>query len=132
MPPASPTDASRETPFFFEPGQRPLYAVYHEPLRERAGAPVLVYVHSTGVEQITNYRNQVNLARAAAAAGFPALRYHARGHGDSGGDFADVTRDSLVEDARAAAVEALRRSGAARVVWAGDRLGALVAACALG
>jgi len=131
MPPSSPPDVARETPFFFESGQRPLYAVYHAPHRERAHAPVVVYVHSTGVEQLTNYRNQSNLARAAAAAGFPVLRYHARGHGDSGGDYAEVTFERLVEDARAAAAEARARSGAARVAWVGERLGALVAARAL-
>ncbi|MEQ1831546.1 MAG: alpha/beta hydrolase, partial [Candidatus Eisenbacteria bacterium] len=85
-----------------------------------------------GVEQITLYRQEVLTARAAAAAGFPVLRYHARGHGDSTGASADVTLASLVADARAAADEAKRRSGATRVIWLGVRLGALVAALAGG
>jgi len=92
----------------------------------------VVHVHGLGVEQITLYRQEVLAARAAAARGFPVLRYHARGHGDSGGSSADVTLDTLVADARAAADEALRRSGRERLVWLGVRMGALVAGTAGG
>jgi hypothetical protein len=60
------------------------------------------------------------------------FRYHARGHGDSAGDFAAVTFAGLVEDARAAAAQGLERSGARGIVWLGVRFGALVAAAALG
>lgn len=107
-----------------------MYAVHHAPSPDAPLAPVLVHVHGLGVEQITLYRQEVRIARAAAALGFPVLRVHARGHGDSAGDFADVTLDSLVEDARAAADEARRRSGRDRVLWLGVRFGALVAALA--
>ena len=93
---------------------------------------MVVHVHGLGVEQITLYRQEVLTARAAAAAGHPVFRYHSRGHGDSAGSFADVTLASLVADARAAADEAKRRTGAERVVWLGVRMGALVAALAGG
>src|SRR5262245_44836634 len=131
--PAAPPDraAAAEIPFFFSSGDRPLYAVYHAPVPGRAGAPAVVHCHSLGVEQVTCYRAEVLCARAAAAAGFPVLRYHARGHGDSAGDFAAVTLESLTQDALAAAGEVLRRSGAEQVVWVGVRFGALVAAAAL-
>lgn len=91
-------------------------------------APVIVHVHGLGVEQITLYRQETLAARAAAAAGYPVLRYHARGCGDSAGDSASITLGTLVEDARAAAEEAKRRSGATRVIWLGVRFGAIVAA----
>jgi len=117
-----------ETPFFFDSGDRPLYAVHHEARRFRHDAPVLVHCHSLGVEQLTAYRAEVLLARAAATAGFPVLRWHARGHGDSAGDFTDVTLERMTEDALAAAAEARRLSGASRVVWLGVRFGALSAA----
>ncbi len=110
----------------------PLYAVLHDAVPGRPEAPVIVHVHALGVEQITLYRQEVLAARGATALGFPVLRYHARGHGDSAGSSADVTLSSLVTDARAAADEAKRRSGRARVVWLGVRLGALVAAIAGG
>jgi pimeloyl-ACP methyl ester carboxylesterase len=107
-----------------------LYGVYHPPAIER-GRPVVVHVHGLGVEQITTYRAEVLCARALAAAGSPVLRFHARGHGDSSGDFAAVTLETMTEDACAAADEALRRSGAARVLWLGVRFGALAAARAI-
>jgi pimeloyl-ACP methyl ester carboxylesterase len=66
--------------------------------------------------------------RRAAERGYPALLYHSRGHGDSGGDFAEVTYESLVEDALTAGEHVLQLSGARRIVWFGLRVGALVAA----
>jgi pimeloyl-ACP methyl ester carboxylesterase len=110
----------------------PVYAVFHAAVPGQPDAPVVVHVHAVGVEQLTLYRQEVLAARAAAARGFPVLRYHARGHGDSAGSAADVTLASLVADARAAADEARRRSGRMRVVWLGVRLGALLAAVAGG
>jgi len=124
--------AATETPFFFAVHGVPIYAVLHDAAADRAGAPVVVHVHGLGVEQITLYRQEVLAARAAAALGFPVLRWHARGHGDSAGAAADVTRETLVADARAAADEAKRRTGATRVVWLGVRMGALIAALAGG
>jgi hypothetical protein len=120
--------ASLETPLHFESAGKPLYGVYLAPRRARAGAPVVVHVHGLGVEQIALYREETLAARAAAALGIPVFRWHARGHGDSSGDFADVTLATLEEDARAAAAEARRRSGASRVVWLGVRFGTLTAA----
>ncbi len=128
---AMPTADAPETPLFFEHAGRPLYAVYHAPAPGRPGAPLLVHCHSLGVEQLTTYRSEVLFARAAAAAGVPVFRYHARGHGDSAGDFADVRFEGLVEDALAAAREGLARSGARGVAWLGVRFGALIAAAAL-
>ncbi len=122
--------AAPETPFFFESDDRPCYAVSHAAAQSRKGAPVLVHVHSLGIEQLTLYRQEVLVARASAARGIPALRYHSRGHGDSAGDFAAVSLARLVTDARHAADEAKRRSGATRVAWLGVRFGALVAALA--
>lgn len=125
------TTSLHETPLFFTAADRPLYAVYHTPARQRAGAPVVVHCHAIGGEQMTSNRTEVTMARAAAAGGFPVFRFHARGHGDSAGDFADVTLEGLADDARAAANEARARSGTRRVVWFGLRFGALVAAEAI-
>jgi alpha/beta superfamily hydrolase len=126
-----PTPAPPEVPLFFESSGRPLYGVYHPPAPGREGAPLVVHCHSLGVEQVTIYRNEVLFARAAAARGVPVFRWHGRGHGDSAGDFADVTLAGLVEDALAAADEGRRRSRAAGLVWLGVRFGALVAAGAM-
>ncbi|MEO5616282.1 MAG: alpha/beta hydrolase [Candidatus Eisenbacteria bacterium] len=119
-----------ETPLFFASAGTPAYAVLHEPHSPRPGAPAVVHCHSLGVEHVTLYRTEVLAARAAAEAGCFTLRYHARGHGDSGGSTADVTFERLVEDALGAADELSRRTGATRFVWAGARFGALVACAA--
>jgi uncharacterized protein len=119
-----------EAPHFLPVGDVPLYAVWHGVEGPPPGR-VVVHVHGLGIEHLTSYRNHVRLARGAAALGTPVLRYHARGHGDSGGDFADVTLEGLVEDALAAAAAARERAGGRGVVWFGDRLGGLVAARAL-
>jgi alpha/beta superfamily hydrolase len=124
-------DAVVETPLHVTSGDRPLYGIYYPPRRSRHGAPVVVHCHSVGVEQLTAYRNETLLARAASAIGLPVFRFHARGHGDSAGDFADLTLATLTEDALAAAAEARRRSGARKVVWLGVRFGAYVAASAM-
>lgn len=129
MPVATP--ATPATPLFFTSAGRPLYGVYHPPERQRPAPAVVVQCHSVGVEQMTLYRPEVLHARAAAASGYPVFRFHARGHSDSAGDFAEVTLAGLVEDALAAAAEARKRSGASRVIWLGARFGALVAAGAI-
>jgi len=129
-PPLPVTLRAPEEPLFFSSGGLPLYGVYHAPARPGRDA-VVVHVHGLGVEQITTYRAEVLCARALAAAGHPVFRFHARGHGDSSGDFSAVTLETMAEDAGVAAEEARRRSGARRVVWLGVRFGALVAARAL-
>jgi pimeloyl-ACP methyl ester carboxylesterase len=110
----------------------PVHAVLHASPMPGPPSAVVVHVHALGVEQITLHRQQVLSARLAAAAGIPVLRYHARGHGDSAMSPAEVTLTTLVEDARAAADEAKRRTGCTRVLWLGVRMGALVAALAGG
>lgn len=123
--------ALEEHPLFFESGDRPCFGVHHAAPPAPEGV-VVVHVHGLGVEQIALYREEVLSARAVAAAGHPVFRHHARGHGDSAGDFSAVTVSTLVEDARAAADCARRRTGAARVIWLGVRFGAIVAALAAG
>lgn len=117
-----------EEPEFFASADRPLYSMTYRPGRPRPAAPVVVHCHGFGVEQLTSYRSEVITARATAGIGIPTFRYHSRGHGDSGGDFADVTLEGMVEDALAAADRAKSLTGASRVVYLGVRFGALVAA----
>jgi len=124
--------AAPEIPFFMQVKGLPVYCVLHEAVAGRPGVPVGVHVHGLGVEQITLYRQEVLAARAAAARGIPVLRFHARGHGDSAGSSADVTLETLVEDAQAAADVAKQRTGRGRVAWLGIRMGAIVAALAGG
>jgi hypothetical protein len=79
---------------------------------------------------IRNYRREVVLARAMAGRGVAVQRFHYRGTGNSSGDEADTSFDTMVEDACTAA-ETLAGSLEAAARWfVGTRFGAIVAAAA--
>jgi pimeloyl-ACP methyl ester carboxylesterase len=86
-----------------------------------------VVCHSFGLEQIYLHRSEITVARELARAGFPVLRYHGQGYGDSEADQESITLSSHLADA-AAAVEVLRSQGVARVGVLGARFGGMVAA----
>lgn len=129
-----------EEAFFFGPAGAPLYGVLHAPAAAgaRAAYPAVVHVHSYGIEQVAAYRIEVEFARAAATAGFPVLRFHMSGSGDSFGEFADITIDGMVRDVGLAVrlLEERGLAGAGRApILLGVRLGcdvAIRAAAALG
>lgn len=88
----------------------------------------VVICSSILVEQLTNYRPEVLLARGLAARGFAVQRFHYRGTGLSGGENTDATWETMCEDA-AAATERLRsRAHVDGVAFIGARWGAAVAA----
>jgi pimeloyl-ACP methyl ester carboxylesterase len=118
-------------PLFFSSAGRPLYGFYCPAVALRADPPAIVACHSIGLEHIVPTRMLAMVVRQAAAMGYPAMLYHSRGHGDSSGDFADVTLDGLVEDALNAAACVREQSGAKRVIFMGVRFGTVVAAAAL-
>jgi hypothetical protein len=117
-----------EEAFFFGPDGAPLFAVLHLPARATAFPPI-IHVHSYGIEQVASYRIEVEFARAAAAAGFPVLRFHMTGAGDSFGDFAEMTIASMVADVgRAVELMVQRGLGAdSKPILLGVRLGCDVA-----
>lgn len=81
-------------------------------------------------ELLKNYRREVLIGRALAMTGSAVERFHYRGTGHSDGDILDVTFDSLVADAVAAGARLRAAVDVDRVVFAGTRFGALVAAAA--
>jgi pimeloyl-ACP methyl ester carboxylesterase len=87
-----------------------------------------VICHSFGEEQSHLYRLDVMAARGLAAVGFPVLRFHGQGYGDSAGSVEDVDVASHLADA-ADAVDALReRTDVRSIGVAGARFGGTVAA----
>ena len=117
----------RHRKYFISHG-RPLYSLMH---RGGPAAPVIIYCHGFAQEHLFNWRAEVLGADILARRGYSTFSYHARAHGDSAGNFADLTFEGLVEDAMAAADHATAATGATRIVWVGIRFGALVAAAVI-
>jgi pimeloyl-ACP methyl ester carboxylesterase len=83
-----------------------------------------------GAQQANLTTVEVACCRALAAAGFPVLRYHPRGYGDSQASAADVTLGSQVQDAVDAARLLAASADVASVGFFGALLGGAVAALA--
>ena len=84
--------------------------------------------HGFGAEQVNLQPMEVALARALAAAGFPVLRYHGQGYGDSERPSEAVTLDSHLVDASDAVDALVAATGLTRVAVIGARVGGSVAA----
>jgi pimeloyl-ACP methyl ester carboxylesterase len=87
-----------------------------------------VICHSFGLEQINLSRAEVVCARALAEAGFPVLRYHTQGYGDSERRSTPVGLAAHLDAAADAAALVQQLPGIERVGMVGARFGALVAA----
>jgi pimeloyl-ACP methyl ester carboxylesterase len=83
--------------------------------------------HSFAWEQFELFAMELRFARAAAAAGYSAACFQARGYGDSGGSFSQVTPSSQATDAVEVGRALLDRDGIEAVVPVGARLGAYIA-----
>jgi pimeloyl-ACP methyl ester carboxylesterase len=108
-------------------GGKRTVAVLSRPL-EASSTTGWVICHSYGIEQIHLGRLDVVVARALAAAGFPVLRFHGQGYGDSEGRIADLGVASHVADGRDAVALLKTVDGIEQVGVAGARFGGTVAA----
>jgi hypothetical protein len=117
-----------ETAAFFGGGADRLFGVVTRPESSPTGAAVIC--PAIMAESLPTYSLGVELARALAARGVAALRFHYRGTGHSDGDSRDVTFDTMCDDARAATehLGALVDAGTPALV--GIRFGGTVAAAA--
>jgi pimeloyl-ACP methyl ester carboxylesterase len=114
---------------FFRSGEDSIYGSSHS--GARPNAPLILFCNSFAQDHVFNWRAEVLGARILAERGYPTFSYHPRAHGDSSGNFESLTFADLVADARAAAAEGLRCTGASRIAWVGIRFGAMVAAAAM-
>jgi uncharacterized protein len=115
-----------ETPLYFTSGDRSLFGVFHEPLRDTSRTP-FVFCHPFGEEKLWTHRVFVSFARRLAAEGHAVLRFDYWGNGDSGGHFRDASLGTARADVRCAIDEVRRRTGASQVNLLGLRFGATVA-----
>ncbi len=112
-------------------GGNPSFAVLSKPMGEARGMGWVI-CHSLGMEQMHMQRFEVAVARALAAVGFPVLRYHSQGYGDSHGSTLEVSLESHLRDAVAAGQLLASSEGIVSLGFIGSRFGGLVAALAAG
>ena len=89
-----------------------------------------VICHSYGAEQVNLATHEVPVARRLAAAGFPVLRFHGQGYGDSELPPVGVCMASHLRDARDAAAVVLDATGVQKLAFFGARFGGTMAALA--
>jgi alpha-beta hydrolase superfamily lysophospholipase len=119
---------ARAEPLFFAQERRPLFGWLHRPDSQVSHGVGLLICSPLGYDSITSHRSLRHLAEAAAARGFPALRFDYDGIGDSAGQDVDPARvDAWVESICVAARELREQAGVAEVVAFGIRLGATLA-----
>ncbi|HOX08605.1 MAG TPA: alpha/beta fold hydrolase [Planctomycetota bacterium] len=116
-----------ETPLYIPTPAGPLFAVLHTPDGDRPPATAALLLAPGGDEKRAAHGAMARLARTLCTAGAAALRFDCRGTGDSAGEAADVTLESMEQDATAAADFLRARSGGAPLVLVGVRLGASLA-----
>lgn len=104
-------------------------AVLATPLGERRSTGWVI-CHSYGMEQVNLATHEVPVARGLASAGFPVIRYHGQGYGDSQLPADGVGIASHLRDALDAAGVLAEATGVGEVGFLGARLGGTIAALA--
>jgi pimeloyl-ACP methyl ester carboxylesterase len=89
-----------------------------------------VICHSYGMEQVNLATHEVPAARSLASEGFPVLRFHGQGYGDSELPPDGVGLESHLRDAIDAADVLVEATGVTEVGFLGARFGGTVAALA--
>jgi dienelactone hydrolase len=115
-------------PLYLGDDDRPWFAWLHRPAPTTAVGVGLVIVPPFGYEAVCAHLGLRHLAEAAARAGVVAVRIDLDGTGDSAGDDLDPDRATGWRASIAAAADLARANGASRIVFAGVRLGAALAA----
>jgi len=110
---------------FVDSGGGQMFSALHRPEHDPIAA-VLICA-PIQAEQLRNYRREVLLARELARQGLAVQRFHYRGSGNSDGSPADVTFETMLEDARTA-LRLLRDRADGAIAVVGTRLGSSVAA----
>ena len=117
------------TPFYFGTRRRRLFGIY-DPAKVSGNTPLraAVICHPWGAEYLHAHRSLRQLAVKLSLAGFHTLRFDYFGTGDSAGDMTDTDLAGWENDIETAMEELKDSTGAKRVVLAGLRLGATLAA----
>lgn len=124
---------STRTPLYFGPEERSLFGWYHAPEGGAGGDLAVLVCPPLGHEYVNSHRSIRHLTDRIAEAGVPAMRFDYDGTGDSAGGDEDPGRVAAWLQSIRAAMETLRDlSGCTRLVLAGARFGATLAALTAG
>jgi pimeloyl-ACP methyl ester carboxylesterase len=107
-----------EKTFVFENKQQKLFGILHEPDGPQKHT-ALIFLHGWGTYRIGPHLIFVEAARAFASAGFPCLRFDFRGRGESEGNVAETTLLDMLDDAKQAVREMLKRDGISQIILIG-------------
>ena len=86
-----------ETAFFFKNNTQNIFSVLHTP-KETSSKVGWVLCHPFAEEKLWSHRVFVSLARFLSKRGCFVLRFDYRGHGDSDGEFQDISLDDQLSD----------------------------------
>src|SRR6266496_586332 len=117
-------------PFFFGAANQRLFGNYHAPMSSSPASTAVLLCQSIGDEYIRSHRACRQLAIRLSKVGFPVLRFDYSGCGDSDGDEQDSSLEGWLADIGTATDVLRQKSGAQRVIFAGMRLGGMLAVLA--
>lgn len=121
-------DGSISEPAFFDAPTGSLFGVTHIPSKP-TGLGVVVSSPLNN-DFLKNNRREVLLSRRLAERGIAVQRYHYAGTGNSDGDAAALTVQSMIEDCEQATDHLVERTGVDRLAFVGSRMGGFPAATA--
>ncbi len=123
-----PVAQTREDATFIPAGDTEMFCVVHRGSSKARGGVVIC--PSIFAEELKIYGTQVLAARACAAAGFAAVRFHYRGTGHSGGVPEECTVDTMLDDVATAVAHLKDQAGVPSLAFCGGRWGGFVAGLA--
>ncbi len=115
------------TPFYFGPPAHRLFGALHLPERKRAESVAVLVCNPLGQEYVRGHRMLKTLCERLERLSVASLRFDYFGTGDSSGADEDCLLSGWQEDIALAHRELVKRSGAAKIIWLGVRLGAVAA-----
>jgi len=129
-PTAAGEGGTRDEPVLLDGPRGRLVGMLHRPPVDDGRRPGVLFCNAFGEERKSSALTMARLARAAARAGFPALRFDYYGCGDSEGEFVEADVETRLADIRTAAGFLRERCGRADLCLLGLRLGGALAAAA--
>lgn len=116
-------------PFFFSSSQKSIFGFMHSSKIKPRRSTGIIICSPHAEEKLTSHRIFYNLMSDLSENGFDCLRFDYYGHGDSHGEFSEMTIQSMITDILSA-VTLMTNHGHSQICLVGCRLGATLSAMA--